>query len=349
MVQKIISYEEAPKGQPWQKRLLLVSDDQEPIFEQVNEAVAALVPVDYSLTKGYLAQYKIPPKTPDDLTTQIVDEINQGVLIVNYVGHGSTQHWAHESIFYTNDDIPRLSNDQRLPVMLLMTCLNGYFILPARCLAEEMLLANGAGAVAVFTSTGMTDAQVQRLLDQGFIEAAFQGGITRLGQATHYGKQVLLANSSGQEDTANSFSLMGDPAMTMGVQSSSGGSTPVIAGGGGGGGGGGCFVASAAYGSFLDGRVGTLRAFRDGLLTRGPVGRWLVKTYYGASPSAARWIRGHENIRALTRIALVPIVAIAGLELNRLLIIGLTLLVLITPLAWTHCLIKGRKEPRVRL
>jgi hypothetical protein len=262
------------------------------------------------------------------------------------VGHGSTQHWAHESIFYTNDDIPRLSNDQMLPVMLLMTCLNGYFILPERCLAEEMLLWDGGGAVAVFTSTGMTDAQVQKLLDQGFIEALFQAGVIRLGQLSHHAKQTLLANTTGQEDTANSFSLMGDPAMTMGVQSSSGGSTPVIAGGGGGGGGGGCFVASAAYGSFLDGRVGTLRAFRDGLLTRGPVGRWIVKTYYGASPSAARWIRGHENIRALTRIALVPIVAIAGLELNRLLIIGLTLLVLITPLAWTHCLIKGRKERR---
>jgi hypothetical protein len=40
-------------------------------------------------------------------------------------------------------------------------------------------------------------------------------------------------------------------------------------------------------------------------------------------------------------------VAIARLELNRLLVIGLTLLVLITPLAWTHCLIKRRKELRV--
>jgi hypothetical protein len=344
MIAKIISYEETPKGQPWQKRLLLVSDDQEPIFEQVNEAVANLVPLDYSITKGYLAQYKVPPKTPNDLTTQIIDQINQGVLIVNYVGHGSTQVWAHESIFYTGDDIPRLSNEQMLPVMLLMTCLNGYFILPDRCLAEEMLLADGAGAVAIFTSTGMTDAQVQKLLDQGFIEALFQGGVIRLGQLSHHAKQTLLANTTGQEDTANSFSLMGDPAMTLGVQSSSGGSTPAIAGGGGGGGGGGCFVASAAYGSFLDGHVGTLRSFRDGLLKKGPVGRWLAKTYYAASPPAARWIRGHENIRTLTRIALVPIVAIAGLDVNRILVIGLTLLVLISPLAWTHCLAKRKRR-----
>ena len=132
MVRKIISSEEAPKNQSWQKRLLLVSDDQEPIFEQTNEAIAALVPANYSLTKGYLADYKLSPKKPQDLTDRIIDEINQGVLVVNYVGHGSTQHWAHEGIFYTIDDIPRLSNDRKLPVMILMTCFNGYYVVPDR-------------------------------------------------------------------------------------------------------------------------------------------------------------------------------------------------------------------------
>jgi hypothetical protein len=53
-------------------------------------------------------------------------------------GHGVTQNWAHESIFYTKDGIPRLSSDQRFPAMVLMTSLNGYFVLPNRCLVEEM-------------------------------------------------------------------------------------------------------------------------------------------------------------------------------------------------------------------
>jgi hypothetical protein len=227
MVDKIISYEEAPKDQPWQKRLLLIADDQEPIFEEMNEAVANLIPAEYSLIKGYLAQYKIPPKTPQDLTDQIIDEINQGVLIVNYAGHGSTQHWAHEGIFYTKDDIPRLSNDQKLPVMVLMTCLNGYFVVPDSsgdpnwCLVEEMLLATNpatqelTGAVAAFASPGMTNSHPQKLLDEGFMEAVFQHGMVQLGQATYYAKLNLLANSTGEEDTANSFSLMGDPAMAL--------------------------------------------------------------------------------------------------------------------------------------
>ncbi|UCD72072.1 MAG: hypothetical protein JSW70_03500, partial [Syntrophobacterales bacterium] len=120
-------------------------------------------------------------------------------------------------------------------------------------------------------------------------------------------------------------------------------SAPIVAGGGGGGGGG-CFIASAAYGSFLDGHVGALRSFRDSVLTPGPVGRWLVQRYYATSPPAAQWIKSHHTIRALTRIALVPLVAIAQGELNRGLVIFLVLLLLISPLAWTHCLTKLRKK-----
>lgn len=160
-----------------------------------------------------------------------------------------------------------------------------------------------------------------------------------MGQATHYAKQTLLANSTDQEDTANSFSLMGDPAMALPVESAS--PSPAA---GGGGGGGGCFIASAAYGSFLDRHVGALRSFRDQWLLTSPIGKYLVKTYYTLSPSAAQWIKDHHNTRTLTRIALAPLVAIAKIELDRALTICLTLLLLISPLAWTHCLAKRRKR-----
>jgi hypothetical protein len=354
MVTKIISFEEAPTDEPWRKRLLLVADDREPIFEQMNEAVAGLIPTDYTLVRGYLAQFTQPPAIPQDLTDLIIAEISgdpiekTGVFMVNYAGHGSTQYWAHERILRTTH-IPSLTNGQRLPVIVLMTCLNGYFVMPNfRCFVEDMLLAKNpqtgdlTGAVAAFASTGMTYAQVQDLLDRGFMEAVFQTGIRRLGEAIHAAKETLLANTTGEEDTANSFSLMGDPAMTLGVKVKS---NLALAAGGGGGGSGGCFIASAAYGSFLDRHVHSLRDFRDRWLTRNPMGRYLVQAYYATSPRAAHWIKGHRNIRTLTRIALVPIVAIAQLHLHRTLIFYLILATLISPLAWTHWLARRRKRP----
>jgi hypothetical protein len=44
-------------------------------------------------------------------------------------GHGSMQHSAHGNIF-PREDIPNLSNDQRLPAMVMMTLPHSYFAMP---------------------------------------------------------------------------------------------------------------------------------------------------------------------------------------------------------------------------
>jgi hypothetical protein len=79
-------------------------------------------------------------------------------------------------------------------------------------------------------------------------------------------------------------------------------------------GGGFCFVATAAYGSPLHPFVGTLRSFRDEILSKLSAGRWLIAQYYARSPAAAGAIEDSPILKNAARVALLPAVAVAWLS-----------------------------------
>lgn len=77
---------------------------------------------------------------------------------------------------------------------------------------------------------------------------------------------------------------------------------------GGGSGGSGCFIATAAYGSYLDPHVRALREFRDQHLLSSAAGREFVHLYYRNSPAFAAVIGRSAILRAATRWFLTPVV-----------------------------------------
>jgi len=69
-----------------------------------------------------------------------------------------------------------------------------------------------------------------------------------------------------------------------------------------------CFIATAAYGSYLSSEVKILRQFRDEYLLTNPLGQQFVETYYALSPPIADFIASNETFKTLTRWLLTPIV-----------------------------------------
>ena len=69
-----------------------------------------------------------------------------------------------------------------------------------------------------------------------------------------------------------------------------------------------CFIATAAYGSYMEPEVRLLRNFRDNSLLVNEPGRRFVSAYYRYSPPVAAYIAKHDWLRFLTRSALTPLV-----------------------------------------
>jgi hypothetical protein len=77
-----------------------------------------------------------------------------------------------------------------------------------------------------------------------------------------------------------------------------------------------CFIATAAYGSFLDPHVQILRLFRDRYLLSHEPGRVFVRLYYHYSPQVAEFIAAQPALRLIVRVILLPIILSSYVAVN---------------------------------
>ena len=77
----------------------------------------------------------------------------------------------------------------------------------------------------------------------------------------------------------------------------------------------GCVVATAAYGSPMEAKVGLLRDFRDEILMKSSPGRQFVSFYYAHGAPVAEAVARSEWLRAVVRTLLLPLIGAAKLLL----------------------------------
>jgi len=183
-----------------------------------------------------------------------------------------------------------------------------YKFLPAVLPGDALtILVNGTDAIVA--RAFRKDSLTQNISEFAFLNT-YPASVTIPNVSGASEIVLLLANTSGSTTQNANFSTDGSFLATAPV-------TPTIdlppagtSGSSGGGGGNGCFIATAAYGSYLHKDVRVLRAFRDRWLLTNQPGRALVALYYRLSPPVADLISQHDVLKLLVRLLLTPVILI---------------------------------------
>jgi subtilisin family serine protease len=204
-VAKIVAYEQAAPGD-WATKVLLVADNNDVFdFEGASAAVAGLLPSSLTVDGVFLGWTNVTLAR-----SMLMQKLNAGRLLVNYIGHGSVDTWASEELL-TNADAAALTNSPRLPFVISMTCLNGFLHDPyTDSLAEALLKAERGGAIAVWASSGLTEPFGQAAMDKELIRLLFGGQSPTIGEATARAKTAV-----SDQDIRRTWILFGDPAMRL--------------------------------------------------------------------------------------------------------------------------------------
>ena len=194
IVNKTLAYEQNPPIGDWNRRLLFVADNADAAgnFAALSDDIADnYVPLPYTSTKAYLG-VTCPYQNPSVACKQeVLANINSGSLLINYIGHAAIQQWAGEKLLHVTD-LPGLTNGGKLPVMLPMTCYEGYFHYPGfPSLGESIVRIDGKGAVASWSPTGLGVTYGHDYLNEGFFSAVFYDDIREVGAAAYVGKLWL--------------------------------------------------------------------------------------------------------------------------------------------------------------
>jgi len=208
LVSKIVSYENGQSAGPWNSQALVIADqDTGAAFSSTADAVAELLKGSFSVNKILSGN-----SDPQLVKQQILNSINEGQAIINFSGHGSVEQWSFSDLF-DDSDAGALQNGGRLPVFVIMDCLNGFFQdVYTESLAESLMLAPNGGAVAVWASSGFTDAPPQAGQNLAFTKILANNPQLPLGAAILQSKTL-----TSDRDVRRTWILFGDPAMRLHV------------------------------------------------------------------------------------------------------------------------------------
>ncbi|GIR59938.1 MAG: hypothetical protein CM15mP65_25190 [Crocinitomicaceae bacterium] len=165
----------------WRNKVILVSDDedQNAYFNDIEIMASKIEQTKptQNIIKIHADAYAQQPSATGeripDAELAINQRVNDGALLVNYIGHGGETGWAHEQILKV-PTIQNWSNLSNMPVFMTATCEFGRFDDHDRVSAGEYVLLNpNGGGVGLYTTTRLVYATPNEWLNRYFYDTVF--------------------------------------------------------------------------------------------------------------------------------------------------------------------------------
>jgi hypothetical protein len=228
IIDKLRAYEFNKSRDSWQTVLTFVADDElnhdkpeliEWHHQAETDTVARLKQIKkFLIKKIYLSAYDRVPGgalwIKPDANKAIINQLNEGTLIITYFGHGNSQNWAHESALNSDRDLPLIQNEGKLALFIAGTCSFGiYDGNPAdpASFSESLILKEKTGAIGVISSVRAVYPDPNARLVESLLINLFPDGKPSIPVGDGYLQGIL--GSVGEN--AQKFHLFADPTMYL--------------------------------------------------------------------------------------------------------------------------------------
>jgi hypothetical protein len=209
----------------WQSLLTFVADDEiaasstgEWFHMRDTERIIDLyVPNKFDVKKLYLVEYDIQAggfsRLKPQATADLLDQVNNGTLMINYFGHGNPDTWAHEQLLVRSRDLPLINNEGKLAFWIAATCDWAKFDDPAiRSMGEEMIWQKDRGGIGVIAASRPVYASSNRQFVESFYSHLFNSRSDIL--KSKIVGDALLSSLQGSVNYQK-FRLFGDPTLKL--------------------------------------------------------------------------------------------------------------------------------------
>lgn len=224
-VDKVIAYMDNKQMGAWKNNVCFVGDDGNNAdtftvdhMDQANQLADYIndshpeFKVNKLLFDAFKKDRSLGNPSYPDVRASLLKQLKDGLLYVNYTGHGSTRSWGDEEIM-TATDIAQ-STYPNLPLWVTATCDFTRFDSEVTSAGENVFLNKSSGGIALFTTTRVVNSgpnfRINKQLVRNLFSKRPDGTRRTLGEVMKETKGAL-----GVDLNKLNFILIGDPALKL--------------------------------------------------------------------------------------------------------------------------------------